>query len=907
MGDRSVVHQWAFRALLLLLPSDFRRVYGSEMAEFFSGRLARARSVGRWLAVLGLWRKTIVDVFRTAAAERFLVVTGSRSAGSERTKSNRQGEVGIGSYVDDISYAARRLARTPLFTIAGVMILAVGIGANTAAFTVVDAMLFRPPPFEDPERLVSIYQDSDDGDPSSTSFPAYRDMAAMSDVFAGVVATSPSGVSWDTSDLPRQASVEYVTSSYFPVLGLRPSRGRWFADEHDQVGVGAFAVVSYRTWETQMGADPGVLGSVIRLNEEPVTVLGVGPEGFNGREGALVTNFWLSISSTVLGGPFQVANLDRREDHWYDVKARLAPGVSLAQARAAMDALAGRLATEFPDLNAGRGITVFANNEVRLHPSVDGDLLSAGVGLLGVVGLVLLLATSNLANLLLVRGVARSSEVAMRRALGASRIRVARLFLFEALLLSGLGGVAGVLGARWAMDFVRGIPLPLPGGMAIDASMDYRVLLFSLILVLVTGTLFGLAPALRSGRADLAATLRDDQSSSSTSRGMSLLRNFLVAVQVAVCLVLLVGAGLLTRSLANLSDVDVGVDVDRVAVIATNFQRGGVDVEERPALTDELRSRVAALPGVESVALTSRLPVQRRGSTTTVIEGYVPQSGTGSVELDFAVVSPEYFETMGIPLIAGRTFSRDDADGSAIVMVNETAARRFWNDDAVGGRNRSQGRPDAWREVIGVVADSKVRQLQEQPTAMIYFSSDQNPLSAFYLVARTRLDPAILAGELRAELLAVRSSLPVSDVGPLESHFGDALSAPRTAAALMVTFSVLALLLATLGIYAVVSFAVAQRFAELGIRIAMGAKRSQVVGMVVRDTLRTVGFGVFVGFAVIVAVAPALEGLLFSIGTIDPLTFLGGAVILIGAAGLAAYVPAQRAAGTDPVQVLRRA
>ena len=495
----------------------------------------------------------------------------------------------------------------------------------------------------------------------------------------------------------------------------------------------------------------------------------------------------------------------------------------------------------------------------------------------------------------------------MRRALGASRLRVARLFLFEALLLSGLGGGAGVLGARWAMGFVQRIPLPVPGGSTIDVTMDYRVLLFSLILVLVTGTLFGLAPAVRSAKADLAGAMRDDQSSSSTSRGMSFLRNSLVAVQVAVCLVLLVGAGLLTRSLANLSDVDVGVDVERLAVISTNLQRGGVEADERGALTDEIRSRVAALPGVESVALTSRLPVQRRGSTTTVIEGYQPQSGTGSVELELAVVSPDYFETMGIALIAGRVFSRDDADGSPIVIVNETAARRFWNDDAVGGRNRSQGRPDAWREVVGVVADSKVRQLQEQPTPLIYFSSDQNPLSAFYLVARTRLDPAILAGDLRAEVLAVRSSIPVSDVGALESFFGDSLSGPRTAAALMATFSILALLLATLGIYAVVSFAVAQRFSELGIRIAMGASRGQVIGLVVRETLRTVGFGVFVGFVVIVAVAPALEGLLFDIGTTDPLTFVGGAVILMGVAALAAYIPARRAAGADPVQVLRRA
>ena len=813
----------------------------------------------------------------------------------------------MGSWIEDIRHAARRLARTPLFTVAATAILGLGIGVNTAAFAVVDGMLFRPPPFEDPDRLVSVYQDSDDGEPSSTSFPAYGDMATMTEVFAGVAATSISVATWEAPDGPRQVSVEYATASYFPVFGLRPSRGTWFSPKHDLVGAGAFAVVSHRTWRTQMGADPGVLGRTIRLNGQSVTIIGVGPDDFNGLGGALVTDLWLSISSTVVGGAFQVANLERREDHWYDVKARLGPGVSLAQARAAMDGLAERLATEFPELNQGRDITVFAGDEVRFHPDMDGMLFSAGMGLMVVVGLVLLLACSNLANLLLVRGLARSSEMAVRQAMGASRARVTRLFIIESLLLTTLGGATGLLVARWVTDLVPRIRLPLPGSLSIDVGMDYRVLLFSLALVLLTGVLFGLAPSAPSARADVAGTLRHDQRTVSAGRGAARLRNLLVSVQVAVCLVLLVGAGLAVRSLDSARGVDPGFDVDRVAILGTNLSQGGFSAEEGEVIRDQLRDRIAAIPGVERVAFTSRLPVMGGGSTTTVVEGYEPPTGTGSVELDLAVAGRDYFETMGISLLVGRTFTREDGPDTPVVMVvNETAAQRLWSGDAVGGRTRPQGSPDAWREVVGVVADTRVRSLQEPPTPMIYFSAEQFGLNAFYMVVRTDGDPEALTGEMRAVLRDVGSSLPITRIGTMESHLGEALNAPRTGAQLMGVFGLLALILASLGIYAVVSFAVDRRSAELGIRIALGAARQRIIGMVVGETLFTVGLGLAAGLVLALAAARALEGILFGIGALDPLTFVSSAGVLIVAAALASWVPAHRAARTDPTDVLRR-
>jgi predicted permease len=366
------------------------------------------------------------------------------------------------------------------------------------------------------------------------------------------------------------------------VLGLTSSRGRWFAAQHDRVGEEMVAVVSHRTWRTHMGADASVVGSTVRLNNMPVTIIGVGPESFNGDAGALVTDFWVSISGVAVGGAFRIANLDRREDHWYQVKARLAPGVSVERARSAMDGLALRIGEEWPATDEGRGITVFGHDDVRFHPEIDGLLTTVGLGLFVVAGLVLLLACSNLGNLLLVRGVARSPELALRQALGAGRGRVIRLLLIEALLLAVVGGAAGVAVAVWALKFLPLVPLPIAG---LDVGFDLRLVTFGILLALATGTLFGALPALSATRLDVAARLRDEGRGQSSGRAMSLVRGGLVAVQVAVSVVLIVGAGLLVRSLANAESVAIGVDTERIAVLGTNLQQADVtgDLSVRPA------------------------------------------------------------------------------------------------------------------------------------------------------------------------------------------------------------------------------------------------------------------------------------------------------------------------------------
>jgi len=528
----------------------------------------------------------------------------------------------------DIRYVTRGLLRSPGSAAAATLIVALGIGVNTTVFSIVTAVLFKSAPYHEPDRIVSIYQDSDAGDPTSTSFPASRDMAAYSGVFWEVAATSASTITWEAEDGPRQALVEYVTASYLQVLGIEPSMGRWFEPAYDQVGAGHYAVVSRQTWRTQFGANPGVVGRAVRMGGEVVTIVGVGPEGFNSSGAPLITDFWLSISSVGVGGAFRIGNLERRQDHWYDVRARLAPGVTVAQAQSAMDGLATRLADEFPDLNRGRGITVFGPGQVVIHSSVDGFLAPAAIVLLGIVGLILVLACANLANLQIVRGLSRGHEVAIRRALGASRGRVARLFLTESVLLACLSGAVGLLLARWSLGFVPVLVGPIAaatgGAGDLDVSMDLQVLLYALVLTLGTGVLFGLAPALRSARSGVAGVLREEGHSTSPGKRAALLRNGLVAIQVAVSLVLLVGASLLTRSLVNIQQVDPGVDADRLAFVATGFGQGNASAEERIARMDELMDRAATLPGLTRVAFTTRLPVQPGGSTTTVVEGYTP-------------------------------------------------------------------------------------------------------------------------------------------------------------------------------------------------------------------------------------------------------------------------------------------
>ena len=895
-----------FRVVLRAFPSWFLEEHEAGMVELFQTRLRRASTVRQRLRV---WARSVVDVLRSAWSVRRWRSGGLPDpTGRERADDFARGRRGsrVETLLQDVRQTIRTLLRAPGFTVGAVALLAVGIGANSTVFSLVDSLLFRPLPWGNPEEVVYVYQDSDDGEPSSSSFPAYRDMTE-SDVFAHVGATSPSSATLEGSDGPVDVSTEFTTASFMDVLGLSPARGRWFSPQHDQVGSELTAVVSYPTWVSRFGSDPGMVGSTVRLNGQPVTVIGVGPQNLTGSFPPFVTDFWLSISTTPIEGDFRVANLDRRSDHWYDIRARLASGATVVQAQAAMDALATRLAESFPEFNRGRGITVFRSRDVRANPTVDGDLFQAGSLLMAVVATILLLACANLANLLLVRGLGRSGEMAVRRAMGARGRRVARLFFLESLLLALGGGGLGILFTAWAVRILPTLPLGdvFPG--ALELRLDWRVVLYSLVLVVVTGLLFGLVPAIRASRDDVASTLRDERRGVSVGRGTARIRNALVSVQVGASLLLVFGTGMLVRSLLAVQQADPGVDADRVAWLRTDLNPVTGSPEEVRVLLQELQERLASLPGVSAVGASHRIPAQGGGTTTTIVEDYTPPAGTEAVELPFVVVSDGYFETLGIDVLEGRTFGPDDlAGGSTVVVVNETAAQQFWGSvDVVGRRMRGQN-SENWRTVIGVVSDAPVSRLAEDIRPAFYYSERQTGgIGSPFLVVRSDGDPRGLLASMRDEVRATRAGLAIDAQGTLAEYFGETLAAPRFAATILGGFSLLAALLAGLGIYAVVSFGVARRTAELGIRMALGAASGRVVKMVVRDVLGTVVVGLVAGLALAALIGPRLAGVMYGVDGGDPVTFAGSLVLILAVAGLAAWIPAQRAARADPVEALR--
>ena len=897
-----------FRFVLRAYPAAFRREYEAEMLEYFDSRLQRRLERSGSLAALWWTATSCRDLLRTAYDERLDRCGVSADPNLRRRTRTTGGDHMVSVITGEFRTAFRRLRGTPFFTLGALAIVAFGIGVNTAAFTLVNSFLLKPPAWNEPERVVSIYQDSDDGDPNSTSFPAYRDMAEFDDVFEAVSASTPATLRWNQDGREREVAAEFVSASFLDVVGLKPFLGSGFEPTHDHVGAGAFAIVNYQLWQTELAGDPGIIGRSIELGGEPVTIVGVAPRRYKGNLMPMVTDFWLSISSVAVGGEYRVQNLERREDHWYDVKARLAPGVTPEAAQSAMTSLADRLERDYPDINTNRDITVFAYGDVRLHPDADESLGQASAGTMALVGLVLLLACSNLANLLTVRGMTRLPEAAVRRALGASNAAVARTFVAESLLLSVLGGLLGLAFARGLMTLTPAIPLPLPAAGDLDTTMDLRVVGFTFGLMVVTGLLFGLAPALRAMSVDFARVFRGGSRGVSLQRVPALLRGGLVAVQMAASIVLLIACALVVRNIAAAMTTGAGVDADRIAWALVDLEPLGLEPEQFSNQWRDVLDRIESTPGVEAAALASRLPANGRGgSTTTVIEGYEPPTGTGAVELPVAWVGPRYFEVMGQRLVEGRTFGPEDREGSRLVVIlSETAAQRYWpGESAIGRRVRAQSDPESWREVVGVVADAKVRSLTEPPTPIMYRAAGQVEMQRALLVARTNSDPAQLAATFDDELQAVAPEIGVPSSGDLETYVRAGLASSRTIAMVLATFAALALLLACFGIYSMVSYSVARRAPEIGIRMALGAEKRSVIFSVLGEFGVALASGIALGLFISVFMAQRLRDVLPGAGGVDPLSFGAGILSLLLVALLASYVPARRAAASDPARTLR--
>jgi predicted permease len=869
------------------------------------------------LAAIGLPR----DAARQQALRRF----GRLDLAREQCRDAR-GTASLEAIARDTRHAARRLARDWRFTTAAVLILALGIGANTAVFSAVNALLFRRQSVANPDRLVDIYQKgSNPNGIDANSYAAYLDMARYEDVFAGTTAVFiPHGVHYLDDGTLRTAVVEHTTSSYPSVLGLHPALGRWFDPAEDIAGAPIVAVVGYQAWVSKFHRDPSVIGRTIRIEGVPVTVVGVGPAGHLGTLNVgLVTDFWLPVAALpALGMPPKT--LDRRpEEAAFFVKARLRDDVTVAQAQAAMDSLGVRLAAEYPLEDPGRGISVVRSSDVRVHPQLDAPIEAGALSLLGAVALVLVVACSNLATLLLVRGSARAKEISTRLALGATRPQLVRYLLIESLLLAGSGCVAGSLLAWWGIRSIGTLDLPI----ALDFSLDARVLGFAALLSLATGIAFGLAPALRTTRVNLVPALRGSGEPPPVRQRLSL-RNALVVVQVTISVVLLGGSGVVLQMLSASRVGRAGFAVDHVAMVETDARYAGYAAADALHAFDDLRGRVVAIPGVERAAVTRGLPMQADG-VRVIVEGAVGPAATGragTVPAGTVVgsiwASPGYFDTLQIPIEFGRPLDERDARGAplAAVISESTARQEFGADNpagAIGRRFRLDGdAANGWIEVVGIARDTGTSDRQSNlfnpRPHLIYRSFSQWGLLPTTVVARTSLDAAGLALAMQRELRAVNAALPLLSARTMAQLLDESLAAWQVLASFLAGLGVLGLGLAGIGLYAVVAFAVSRRSRDIGIRMALGARRHHAVWTVARDVVVLVGAGTLLGIVLTVLAITAAKSVTISTPGlelyrpyIDPVMLLsiGGFMALVGV--LAAFVPARRAATLDPLAALR--
>jgi len=815
----------------------------------------------------------------------------------------------MGWVLSDVRYAWRRLLQQPGFTLAAVLTLALGTGINIALFTILNAILLRPTPgVREPDRLVAIYT-SDYSGPTygGSSFPDYEAIA-QTDVFTGATAFTPQVAGIGDPDTPVRVGVEIVTPNFFEVLGV-PVRGRPLHAEHARSNE-PVAVISDALWRTQFGADPGTIGSTLRVNGNSATIVGIAPPGFRGGFRGFAADVWLPIAA---GEQFGLAyDLDERGNRGLSVMARLRDGVTPATAAARMRVLAAQLHAAYGDYwtdvnDTGRRLTVLEERAARVPPMMRAPVLGFAALLSGMVGLVLLLCCANLAGLMLTRVSARSREIAVRLSIGATQGRIRRLLLTESLLLSLTGAVVGLIAAVWAVDALLALlPSRLPIPIAINATLDARVIAFVIAVAIVAALLFGSAPAMRASRADLSLVMRSRLPDLIQGRRLSL-SGVLVAAQVAASVVLLVTALLFMRSLRAASGVDLGYATRDVVLLDLEPKPGVQPDPESYARTSlELTQRIAQLPDVRGVTWASNAPLgggsSRRGTT---IEGYSPASGE-DMEFHLATVGPDYFATLQLPLAAGRDISIEDRGGApGVMVVNETFARRFFPGQIPLGKRISLSGPDGdFLTVVGVARDAKFVNVTGDAVPHMFVPALQEPRGTL-LHVRTTVPPADFQKQVRAIAAEIAPSWEVLNPRSMEAQVGMAVLPQRIAGRVLAGFGVLALILAAVGLYGVVAFAVAQRTREMGIRIALGASQSAVIGLTMRQGMRIVGIGLIAGVILAAGVTQLIGFLLLGMNPFDPASYAGAATLLLAVTALAMYVPARRAVRVDPLAALR--
>jgi putative ABC transport system permease protein len=798
----------------------------------------------------------------------------------------------------DLRYGARTLTKNPGFALLAVVTLALGIGANTAIFSVIHAVLLKPLPYPDAERLTWVWLDNrrEGIREDITSYPNFEDWRGQNKVFEAMAGVRDGRFNLTGVGEPEELKGASVSANFFALVGVNPARGRGFAPEEEQEGRDGVVVLSHGLWRRRFGASESIVGQKISLSGRSFDVVGVMPPGF---EFPAKVELWKPLAPNA-----QLRS--SRNSFWLPVVGRLKPGVTRASAQADMDVIAGRLEQQYPQSNQGYGVNV-----VPIHEQMVGRLRPTLLVLLAAVACVLLIACANVANLLLVRASVRQKEIALRAALGASRWRVARQLLTESVLLAGLGGALGLLLAHWGLDgFLALVPEDLPRASSIG--VDGRVLLFTSGLSLLTGVVFGLVPAWQASKVGLIETLKEGgRGEGAGGVGGRRLRRALVVAEIALALVLLAGAGLMIKSLWRLQQVNPGFNPDRLISMRLSLPR--TKYPEGPqvaAFFQQLGERLRAVPGVQAVGATSSVMMEKlHNSSTFSVEGRPAEPQGQRLELPFDAVSNDYFQTMGVPVVRGRAFNEHDKrDGLPVAIINEAMARRYWpNEDPVGKRfTFGDPGPNAqWLTIVGVVGDVKRLGLDTPVRIETYLPHSQATARAMEVVVRTADNPLAMARTLRSAVWEIDKDLPVAEVRTVEQAMSERAAPRRFGMLLLALFAALALVLAAVGIYGVMSYSVAQRTHEIGIRMALGAGRRDVMKMVVGQGMKLALVGVGVGLAGAFALTRLMAGLLFGVSASDPLTFAGVAALLLSLALLACLVPARRAVKVDPMVALR--
>jgi predicted permease len=809
----------------------------------------------------------------------------------------------------DLKYAVRMLVKSPGFTVVAVLSLALGIGANTAIFSLINVVLLRPLPVADVGSLVTI-STTDQRNPGNLqlSHLNFRDLRAENSVFTEMAAFGFNAVNFTKGAESQPITAQIVTANYFSLLGAQPALGRGFLPEEEAQEL-PVAVISDGFWSRELGNDPNIIGKTISLNRTAFTVVGVAPRGFTGTLLGGGPAVWVPMTRTLAPVP---AWWETRRGLWLFAVGRLKPGVTVDQARANLKGLFAHLESEFPTDNKGRSAAVVPLLEARLNPAGTGPsfVLQLSTMLMVIVGIVLLIACANIANLLLARATKRRREIAIRLALGAKRSRLIRQLLSESLLLSILGGAAGLLVAYWSFAAMKGIRLPLPIPVDSELTVDPRVLIFTVALSVLTGLLFGLVPALQGSKADVVPVLKNELVPSAGGgrgwRSLFSLREGLVVLQVALSLVSLIAAGLFVRDLQRQQAIEPGFETKGVLVAVVNLARDGYTPERGRLFIDQAIDRLSGVPGVTHAAVAENPPLAGNILRSVYPEG----ADTTTKDRVLVLVNPVsvgYFDTVGVPIVRGREFARTDTVGAPqVVVINDAMAQRFWpGQDPIGKRFKFFGDPD-YTTVIGVAKDSKVLALGESPTPpYIYESLAQNYTPGLTLHVRTTADASHLSAPVRQAIEQIDPKLSIFNVRTVEEQVAQSLQPLETNAMLLGGFGLLALLLASIGLYGVTSYAVSQRTREIGVRMALGANQATVLALVLGRGMVLVGVGVAAGLFVSLLSANVMQSLVAGVNPRDPVTFASTAVILTIVALTANFVPARRATRIDPLVALR--